>query len=64
MDLAFAYVHRVNFKGPFLQEAVGEAAGGHAHIETDPAFDRDLKNIQCAFQFQPSARDIRAVAFD
>src|SRR3989338_2703292 len=61
--LPHAHVHRVDLERPLLEEAVGEAACGHAHVEAGPVFDRYLKSVKRAFQLGPAARDIGAVAF-
>jgi hypothetical protein len=59
MQLAVADVDAHHLRGAVLQQAVGEAAGGLAHVEAQLAGDVEPGDeTQRAFQLEPAARHV------
>jgi len=58
VQLAPAHVHGIDPGRAPLEEAIAEAAGGGAHVQGDPALDRDLEGLQDLGQFQSAPADI------
>src|SRR5229473_6622417 len=64
-ELADVYVDRVDARCAALQEAVGEAAGGGAHIEANASCGIDGEIIEGAFELETStAREFLRTAGD
>ena len=57
-------IHGVDAAGPALQQAVGETAGGRAHINADPAVGGDLEGVERAFKLQSATADVALLFFD
>ena len=58
IELARAHVHGVHARRAVLQQAVGEAAGGGADVQAQPARHIDAEMIQRRLQLQPAAAHI------
>ncbi len=54
---AFAHVNGIHFRRAVLQEAIGEATGGSAHIGADFACHIEVKGVKSGLQFLPPAGD-------
>jgi hypothetical protein len=57
MELAVADVERNHAPGARLEEAVGEAPGGGAHVETVAAAGLDAERLQCVRELLAAAGD-------
>ena len=62
MQLTVTDIDADHLRGTGLQQAVGEAAGGLADVEADPAGDSQTGVRQGAGQLEAAARNV-AVAF-
>ncbi len=51
-------VHGVDTRGALLEQAISEAAGGGAHIETNSSQRADAKIFQCALQLKTTPAGI------
>ena len=59
MELAVGHVERDHRGGAALEQAVGEAAGGGAHVEAEPALGLDAERVERVRELHPAARDER-----
>ena len=63
-QLVGADIHGMDAGGAALQQAVGEATGGSADIDADPAVGVDGEGIESAFEFESAAADEAGFLFD
>ena len=56
-QLAVGDVERDDMRGPALQQAVGEAAGGGADVERVATRDVDAERVERVGELDPAARD-------
>src|SRR5436309_4363440 len=64
VELPAPHVHSVDVPRPPLQQAVGEAAGGGAHVEADAIRRRDAEDVQRSGQLLAASPDERRHADD
>ena len=62
VELAVADVDRLDSRRAALQQAIGESAGGRAHVQADAPAHVDLEMIQRRGQLEPAAARRRACA--